>query len=66
MAVALVVGTLLLYLGFLTAFAIVALLGGALILVGQGAIGLMVLRESDADWEHTPRYKGFRPLAGAR
>jgi hypothetical protein len=27
-------------------------------------VGLMVLREPDADWEHTPEYRGFRPAAG--
>lgn len=38
--------------------------GSALLLVGLGATGLMVLRESDADWEHTPDYHGWRPAAG--
>lgn len=35
--------------------------GAALFLGGVGSIGLMVLRETDAEWEHTPEYKGFRP-----
>jgi hypothetical protein len=26
----------------------------------------MVLAESDEDWEHTPEYRGFRPLPGTR
>ena len=38
--------------------------GSALFLVGLGSMGLMVLRESDADWEHTPDYHGMRPAAG--
>ena len=38
----------------------------ALFLVGSGSIGMLVLRESDADWEHTPDYTGFRPAAGMR
>jgi hypothetical protein len=42
----------------------VGIVGAALFLVGLGAIGLMVLRETDADWEHTPEYHGFRPAAG--
>ena len=42
----------------------VGIVGAALFLVGLGAIGLMVLRETDADWEHTPEYRGFRPAAG--
>jgi hypothetical protein len=33
-------------------------------LVGLGSMGMMVLRESDADWEHTPDYRGMRPVAG--
>jgi hypothetical protein len=41
-----------------------AIVGAALMLVGLGSIGLMVLRESDADWEHTPDYAGMRPAAG--
>jgi hypothetical protein len=41
-----------------------AIVGAALMLVGLGSMGLMVLRESDADWEHTPEYHGFRPAAG--
>jgi hypothetical protein len=42
-------------------------IGGAVILlVGQGSIGMTVLGESDADWEHTPESRGFGPLAGAR
>ena len=42
------------------------IVGSAIFLVGSGAIGLMVLRETDADWEHTPEYRGFRPAAGMR
>jgi hypothetical protein len=41
-----------------------AIVGSALTLVGLGSMGLMVLRESDADWEHTPDYQGMRPAAG--
>ena len=41
-----------------------AIVGAALMLVGLGSMGLMVLRESDADWEHTPDYRGMRPAAG--
>jgi hypothetical protein len=38
----------------------------ALIVVGLGAIGRLVLRETDEAWEHTPEYEGFRPVAGMR
>jgi hypothetical protein len=41
-----------------------AIVGSALMLVGLGSMGLMVLRESDADWEHTPDYRGMRPVPG--
>jgi hypothetical protein len=44
----------------------VGIVGAALFLVGSGSIGMIVLRESDADWEHTPEYHGFRPAAGMR
>jgi hypothetical protein len=44
----------------------VGIVGAALFLVGMGSIGTLVLRESDADWEHTPEYHGFRPAAGMR
>jgi hypothetical protein len=44
----------------------VGIVGAALFLVGMGSIGMYVLRESDADWEHTPDYRGFRPAAGMR
>ncbi|MEA2457167.1 MAG: hypothetical protein QOC95_139 [Thermoleophilaceae bacterium] len=44
----------------------VGIVGGALLLVGLGSIGMIVLRETDADWEHTPDYHGFRPAAGMR
>jgi hypothetical protein len=40
------------------------IVGAALMVVGLGAVGLMVVRESDADWEHTPEYHGMRPAAG--
>ena len=40
------------------------IVGAALTLVGLGTVGLMVLRESDTDWEHTPDYRGLRPAAG--
>jgi hypothetical protein len=39
----------------------VGIAGSALFLVGLGSIGLMVLRETDAEWDDTPEYSGFRP-----
>src|SRR3954449_4976770 len=46
-----------------TASAPVFIVGTAFLVVGLGSIGRMVLTESDADWEHTPEYRGFRSLA---
>jgi hypothetical protein len=43
-----------------------AIVGAAFLFVGFGSIGRMVMRESDADWEHTPEYSGFRALPGMR
>jgi len=40
--------------------------GAAFLFVGLASIGRYVLIETDEDWEHTPEYKGFRPLAGMR
>jgi len=37
------------------------IVAAAVLLVGLGATGLFVLRETDADWEHTPEIHGFRP-----
>ena len=58
------VGMILLNLSGPTASIAVGIVGSAIFLVGLGSIGMMVLRESDADWEHTPEYRGLRPAAG--
>ena len=42
----------------------VGVIGSALLLVGLGSVGMLVLRESDTDWEHTPEYHGMRPATG--
>jgi hypothetical protein len=42
------------------------IVGAAFLFVGLGSIGRMVLTESDEDWEHTPEYRGFRPMLGMR
>ena len=31
----------------------------AVLLIGSGALGMVVLRESVEDWEHTPEFRGF-------
>jgi hypothetical protein len=40
---------------------LVGIIGSALFLLGSGSIGMLILRESDADWEHTPEHHGFSP-----
>lgn len=45
---------------------LLSIVGAAVLLVGFVQVGRMVLSESDEDWEHTPEYRGFRPLAGTR
>jgi hypothetical protein len=47
----------------LTASVWVGIIGAAVMLVGLGSTGTMVLREADTDWEHTPDWRGFRPVA---
>src|SRR3954467_9734588 len=43
-----------------------AVVAAAFLVVGLGAIGRMVLRETDEAWEHPPEYEGFRPVPGMR
>jgi hypothetical protein len=66
MAICLAVGALLLAVAGPTASEVLNILGGAFLFVGLASVGRMVMTEPDEDWEHTPEYKGFRPLAGMR
>jgi hypothetical protein len=49
-----------------TAMNWLTIVGAAFLVVGLGAIGRMVPRETDEAWEHTPEYEGFRPVPGMR
>ena len=60
------IGAIVLAFGFGMAEDVVAIVGSAMLLVGFFQVGRLVLTESDEDWEHTPEYRGFRPLAGTR
>jgi hypothetical protein len=60
------IGAIILAVGFGTMEDVVTIVGAAMFLVGFFQVGRMVLTESDEDWEHTPEYRGFRPLAGTR
>jgi hypothetical protein len=66
MAISVAVGSI--AFGFAVAAALnwLAIVAAAFLVVGLGAIGRMVLRETDEAWEHTPEYEGFRPVPGMR
>jgi hypothetical protein len=66
MAVSVAVGAILFGIAFATAMNWLAIVAAAFLVVGLGAIGRMVLRETDEAWEHTPEYEGFRPVPGMR
>jgi hypothetical protein len=66
MAVSTAIGAILLGIGFGTAMNWLAIVAAAFLVVGLGAIGRVVLRETDEAWEHTPEYEGFRPVPGMR
>jgi hypothetical protein len=66
MAITVAAGAVLLAIAGPTASNLLSIVGAAFTFVGLGSIGRMVLTESDEEWEHTPEYKGFRPLAGMR
>lgn len=62
----LAVGSVVLAVGSVLAGDLLTIVGAAVLFVGFAQVGLIVLRESDEEWEHTPEYRGFRPLAGTR
>jgi hypothetical protein len=64
MAACIALGAVLLSVAFATAITWLLILAAALLLLGVGSTALVVLRESDADWEHTPRFRGFRAAPG--
>ena len=66
MAVLVAVGAILFGFAVATAMNWLAIVAAAFLVVGLGAIGRMVLRETDEAWEHTPEYEGFRPVPGMR
>jgi hypothetical protein len=47
--------------GYAIASVTLVIVAAAVLLVGLGTTGLLVLRETDAEWEHTPEIHGFRP-----
>ncbi len=66
MALCIAAGSIVLIIGFATASITVAIIGAAVLFVGLGLMGRLVLAETDEEWEHTPEFRGFRPAATTR
>jgi hypothetical protein len=65
MAACLAVGAAAVVIASATAMEWLFIAGAAVLALGFGMTGFMVLSEADADWEHTPEYHGIRPAGGA-
>ena len=63
MALTAAAGVVLINLAFPLGMLALGIVGGALLLVGLGTVGVMVWRETDAEWEHTQDYGGWRTAA---
>jgi hypothetical protein len=55
-------GAVLMAAGYPMANEILFIAGAAVLWLGVGATGWMVLGETDEQWEHTPQVSGFRPV----
>jgi len=66
MAISMTAGAILFGFAIGTAMNWLTIVAAAFLVVGLGAIGRMVLNETDEAWEHTPEYEGFRPVPGMR
>lgn len=66
MAAFVAIGAILLGIAGPVASDVLSIVAAAFLFVGIASVGRYVLTESDDEWEHTPEYKGFRPLAGTR
>ena len=65
MAVCLAVGALAVVVASAIAAEWLFIAGAAVLALGFGTTGFMVLAETDGEWEHTPEYHGIRPAGGA-
>lgn len=59
MAACIAIGAALLAVATATATMWAAIAAGVVLALGLGATGLMVLSETDAEWEHTPEFHGL-------
>jgi hypothetical protein len=66
MAISTAAGAILFGFAIGTAMNWLTIVAAAFLVVGLGAIGRLVLNETDEAWEHTPEYEGFRPVPGMR
>jgi len=66
MAISMAAGAILFGFAIGTAMNWLTVVAAAFLVVGLGAIGRMVLNETDEAWESTPEYEGFRPVPGMR
>jgi hypothetical protein len=65
MAACLALGSVAVVIAGAAAIEWLAIAGAAVLALGFGMTGFMVLSEADTDWEHTPEYHGIRPAGGA-
>lgn len=65
MALCLAAGAVAINIAFPAASLTLAIVGAAVLLVGLGSIGRMVVAETDEDWEHTPEFRGLRPTTAS-
>jgi hypothetical protein len=66
MALCLACGGILLDAGSMTTNITLAVVGAAVLVVGQGAMGWLVWKETDDAWDRTPDYTGMTALPGMR
>lgn len=64
-ATAVGVGAVLVPIAYAVSSVALVIVAAAILLVGLGTTGLFLLRETDAEWEHTPQFRGFRPTGPA-
>jgi hypothetical protein len=65
MAALIAIGAILIPIAYAVSSTAVLIVGAALLFIGLAATGLMVLAETDEEWEHAPRFHGFRPAPTA-
>jgi hypothetical protein len=66
MAISVAAGAIVFGFAIATAMNWLAIVAAAFLVVGLGAVGRVVLSETDEAWEHTPEYDGFRHVPGMR